>query len=354
MFSLVVSVPYDKKTAQYDVISVKDDAQTVRNMIQKCDVYVGERVVAATVLKWPNVLEQCPGGPVQLPFLKKCRSTPRTWADVKNKCPPNTIRDGMANHAENRTLQKIDTLVSKHKKGSDDLLVFYILASPCDKRCTNEGNKWNILESIKSIKKWKNYAVVFTNVFQPRNGATIPEKEREEALKRLGKSVGLDNIFRCYKHRKNKMQCIKCSNLNAGNQVVDCRCYTWATTSFKTKGNISFASFQPMIVYKFFCWVWQVFCTAVGILNTGGAAWTADRHCGLEWGISDADLTIVKAKCNEQCLICCKNWRESDCLTFKLLLNKKKGWAPTQCSCVSVLLQKNKHRKHILCQSYLI
>lgn len=227
MFSLVVSVPKDKKKAQYDVNTVNDVAETVKNKILQCDVYVGERVVAATVLKWPNVLNQCPGGLVQWPnFLKKCRSTARTWADVKEKCPPGTIRAGTADHAEYRTLQNIGTLVSKHR-GSDDLLVFYVLASLCDKRCTNQSNDRNILESIRSIRKWKNYAVVFTNVFQPRNGAKISEQELLEALKRLGNSVGLDNIFRCYKDNdKNIMQCINCSNSNAGNQVVDRRCYS--------------------------------------------------------------------------------------------------------------------------------
>lgn len=221
MFSLVVSVSYDKGKAQYDVNTVKDVARTVRNKIQECDVYVGERVVAATVLRWPDVLEQCPKGPVQWrSFLSKCRSTPQTWAEVNKNCPPNTFRDGMADHAEYRTLQNIGNLVSKHG-GSEDLLVFYVLASPCDKRCTNKNNKWNILESIEKIKKWKNYAVVFTNVFQPRNGEKIPVKERREALKRLGSSIGLGNIFRCY---NKKMQCINCSSTDP-NQVVDRRCY---------------------------------------------------------------------------------------------------------------------------------
>lgn len=227
MFSLVVSIPKDKKTAQYDVNTVKDVAETMKNKILECDVYVGERVVAATVLRWPDVLNQCPSGLVQWPnFLKKCNPTVRTWADVDKKCPSGTIRNGRADHAEYRTLQNIGTLVSKHK-GSDDLLVFYVLASPCDKRCTNQNSYWNILESIKSITNWRNYAVVFTHVFQPWNGPKIPEQELKEALKQLGHSVGLDNIFRCYKDNNiNKMQCINCSKSSADNQVVDERCYS--------------------------------------------------------------------------------------------------------------------------------
>lgn len=215
MFSLVVSVSHDTKTGLYDVNTVTDASETVRDKILKCDVYVGKRMVAATVLRWPNVLEQCPGERMQWPsILKKCSSTPQTWAEVKSKCPQNTIQDGKADHAEFRTLQNIRTLVSNHREGSNDLLVFYVLASPCDKRCTSETNHWSILQSIKSIKKWKNYAVVFTNIFVPRNGAQIPDKERQGALERLGNSVGLDNIFRCFKD-KGKMQCINCSSSGA-------------------------------------------------------------------------------------------------------------------------------------------
>lgn len=223
MFSLVVSVPYDTKTGLYDVKNVTEGSNIVMDKILKCDVYVGERVVAATVLRWPNVLEQCPGGRMQWPsILRKCSSTPLTWAEVKSKCPQNTIEEGRADHAEFRTLQNINTLVSRHRKGSNDLLFFYVLASPCDKRCTSETNHWSILKSITSIKKnWKNYAVVFTNIFVPRKGAQIPEKERQEALERLGNSVGLGNIYRCFKD-KGKMQCINCSNSG----VVARPCYS--------------------------------------------------------------------------------------------------------------------------------
>lgn len=222
MFSLVVSVPYNTQTQLHDVQGVTDDLETVRDTTLQCDVYVGQRVVAATVLRWPNVLRQCPGGRVQWPGLvERCIPLPQTWVEVKRNCPPDTIRDGYADHAEYRTLQNINRLVQNHNKDRKDLLVFYVLASPCDKRCTSQNSQWSILESIKFIKKWNSYAVVFTDIFQPRNGAQIPDEEQRGALERLGKSVGLANIFRCYQ-QEGIMQCINCSTKSG---EVDCRCY---------------------------------------------------------------------------------------------------------------------------------
>lgn len=241
MFSMAVSISYNKKTAGYDVRTVRDDTETVKNQIQACDVYVGQRVVAATVLKWPDVLQQCPRGRVQWPNFFGMRGAPQTWEDANNRFP-NAIRVGTADHAEYRVLQNIGTLVSTHKTGSNDLLVFYVLASPCERRCTNIESTWNILESIKSIKKWKNYAVVFTHIFRPQSGATINMNERRAALQRLGNSTGLDNIFRCYRGNNNRMQCINCSNSRAQNQAVHQHCYIWVTTSFKTEEDISLAT----------------------------------------------------------------------------------------------------------------
>lgn len=220
MFSMAVSVSYSENLAGYDVNTVTDTAESVRNRIQACEVYVGEKVVAATVLKWPDVLQQCPGGRVQWPNFFAKRGAPQTWQDANNRFP-NAIRAGTADHAEYRILKNIRTLVSKHKTGSNNLLVFYVLASPCGTRCTNTDSTWNILESIKAIKKWNNYAVVFTHIFRPQSGAAIEQNERRDALQRLGNSIGLDNIFRCYTNNNNIMQCINCSNSNA----VDTRCY---------------------------------------------------------------------------------------------------------------------------------
>ncbi|XP_036950857.1 uncharacterized protein LOC119017848 isoform X2 [Acanthopagrus latus] len=211
MFSLAVTIPYNKDTKMYD-ISQLDDGGRVRREILNCEVYTGTRVVAATVLRWPNVVDQCPGGRVQWPdVLRKCPGV-NTWADVKSQCP-NEVKEGRADHAEYRTLQHINTLVKNLDK--NDLLLFYVLASPCDQRCTSESSNWSILNSIKAIQRWHNYAVVFSNIFQPRNGHVIPDQDLQGALQRLGGSIGLSNIFRC--NRQRAMQCTSCSS---GGQVA--------------------------------------------------------------------------------------------------------------------------------------
>lgn len=226
MFSVAVSVPYNKDKNLYDMSKVLDSSQAVRDTILRCDVYVGQRVVAATVLRWPNVLQQCPTGRVQWPdLLRQCGRNSMTWAEVKRDCP-DKIKDGRADHAEYRTLEKFSALVSNHKNFSDDLLIFYVLASPCDQRCTSETNIHSILDLINPILKWKKYAFVFTNVFQPRNGPRIPEANLREALERLAKhkgslgSLGLSNIFRC--KARNQMQCTSCNRSGK----VDRYCYS--------------------------------------------------------------------------------------------------------------------------------
>ncbi|XP_044197779.1 uncharacterized protein LOC122974010 [Thunnus albacares] len=213
MFSLAVSIPYNSDTKMYDISKVTDDGDQVRKTIVDCEVYTSERMVAATVLRWPNVLRQCPGGRVQWPdVLDKCPRTVKTWADVESWCS-GAVKDKRADHAEYRTLQRFNTLVNR-KDNKQDLLLFYVLASPCDKRCTSESSHFNILESINQILNWNNYAVVFSDVFKPRDGL-IPEDDLRGSLERLGRyrghlgSVGLNNIFRC-----NKQQCRSCSSNN--------------------------------------------------------------------------------------------------------------------------------------------
>ncbi|XP_030290636.1 uncharacterized protein LOC115592217 [Sparus aurata] len=180
MFSLAVTIPYNKGKKIYDINQLDNSRKTVERKFRYCEVYTGTRVVAATVLRWPNVVNQCPGGRVQWPdVLTKCPRGVKTWADVNRQCP-NEVWKGRADHAEYRTLQHINTLVNRLNK--NDLLLFYVRASPCDKRCTNEENNLNILDSIKEIKKWKNYAVVFSDIFQPRSGYVIPEKNLKGAL----------------------------------------------------------------------------------------------------------------------------------------------------------------------------
>lgn len=216
MFSLAVNIPYNSDTKMYDMGKVTDGGDQVRNTILNCEVYTGRRLVAATVLRWPNVLKQCPAGRVQWPdVLRKCPKTVKTWADVEIKCPE-AVYDKRADHAEYRTLQHFNTLVNNHNK--EDLLLFYVLASPCDKRCTSESNPFNILKSINQILNWKNYAVVFSDIFKPRGGS-IPEGDLRGALEQLRRykgplgSIGLKNIFRCTKD-KDAVQCRSCSRNN--------------------------------------------------------------------------------------------------------------------------------------------
>ncbi|XP_038568540.1 uncharacterized protein LOC119898436 [Micropterus salmoides] len=194
MFSLAVSIPYNNTMKKYDVNQVLDNAEQVRNTIVNCDVYRGTRVVAATLLKWPNVLNQCPSGLVSWRHvLRQCPSVV-TWDDLQRVCPV-AIRDGTTDHAEYRTLQHFNTLVNNRDK--DDLLLFYVYASPCAARCTNENNTRNILNLIKPIQNWQNYAFVFSKVFKPRQGDPMLVEDLKGALMQLGTSIGLDNIFRC-------------------------------------------------------------------------------------------------------------------------------------------------------------
>lgn len=211
MFSVAVSVPYNNKENKYDMSKVPDDGGTVRNKILKCEVYMGKKVVAATVLKWPNVLKQCPNEPVQwIDVLKSCRKHIKSWAQFEKECDKIKIEKGRADHAEYRTLQHINTLVSKDQQSKSDLMVFYTRASSCESVCTNSTNPRNILESIKQIKQnWNNYAVVFSDVFK-RKG--LSKESRCDSLQRLGSSVGLENIFRCPPGQE--VRCISCYKKN--------------------------------------------------------------------------------------------------------------------------------------------
>ncbi|XP_040891691.1 uncharacterized protein LOC121180385 [Toxotes jaculatrix] len=214
MFSVAVSVPYDPKSKMYDINLVPDSGEQVRNEILNCNVYKSRRVVAATVLRWPNVVSQCPQANVQWPdVLRKCPKGVKTWADVKTSCP-RAVNEGKADHAEFRTLQQLNTLVHSE----NDFLLFYVLASPCEGRCTNERNPLNILNKITEIKNWRNYAVVFSNIFKPREGGAIPEENLRESLARLGTKIGLNRIYRCNEQGPNKLvQCTSCSD---GEQVT--------------------------------------------------------------------------------------------------------------------------------------
>ncbi|KAL6111105.1 uncharacterized protein ACO6RY_20059 [Pungitius sinensis] len=215
MFSLAVSIPYNNNNNKYDVSKVTDAADNVKNKILGCDVYTSERMVAATVLKWDDVLDQCPNA--QVPWqdvLVRCdggrkpNKPPRrmTWAQVQDKCP-NEVRTGRADHAEYRVLQNFNTLKEKNNN-KQDFLLFYILASPCHDKCASQNHPSSILDSIKVIKKWTNYAVVFSNVFEPRGLDPIPPENLKGALERLGTQIGRQNILRC----DGSVPCTRCSS----------------------------------------------------------------------------------------------------------------------------------------------
>ncbi|XP_077935847.1 uncharacterized protein LOC120813713 [Gasterosteus aculeatus] len=206
MFSLAVKIPYDNDMQRYDVSGVKDVAENVRRKIVGCDVYASKTMVAATVLKWPNVLDQCPDA--QVPWqdvLRECRSKSMTWAKVDNKCS-HAVTAGRADHAEYRVLNNFNTLTENLNK--NDFLLFYVVASPCVTRCLSTNSDFSILESIRVIKKWTNYAVVFSDVFAPKEGEPVPPDNLREALERLGKKVGLQNILRC----DGSVPCTSCSS----------------------------------------------------------------------------------------------------------------------------------------------
>ncbi|KAG8014524.1 hypothetical protein GBF38_003021 [Nibea albiflora] len=239
MFSLAVSIPYDEKSKTYDISQVfdTDSADSVKRSILKCEEYRGTRMVAATVLRWPNVLDQCPNEPVQWgDVLRKCGERSMTWAELNSKLRMldnegetksehdkqchGAVWEGRADHAEYRTLEVLNTLVNQDNM--NDFLLFYVLASPCPNRCASESSRWSILESIKLIRKWKNYGLVFSSVFKPRDGEPIPEQSLCGALVQLGKSIGLSNIFRC-----NELKCTSCSS---GDQVAH-YCFSYSSQS---------------------------------------------------------------------------------------------------------------------------
>nr|XP_040043300.1 uncharacterized protein LOC120825640 isoform X3 [Gasterosteus aculeatus aculeatus] len=216
MFSLAVKIPYNDKMQQYDVSGVKDKAENVWGTIMGCDVYASKTMVAATVLKWDNVLNQCPNALVPWQdVLNQCPKKRMTWAQVNKECS-HAVTVGRADHAEYRVLNNFNTLTENLNR--NDFLLFYVLTSPCDQKCLSKSSPFNILESIEVIKKWTNYAVVFSKVFAPKEGDPVPVENLKGALKLLGKKVELQNILRC----DGSVPCTSCSS---GNNVITPFCY---------------------------------------------------------------------------------------------------------------------------------
>ncbi|XP_071359923.1 uncharacterized protein [Trachinotus anak] len=248
MFSLAASIPYNERWDSYEVNRVPDRSDQVRNTIQNCDVYTGTRVVAATVLNWPDVLTQCPTARVPWPeVLQQCPAGVLTWADIQNtnnnKCTQAVLRR-KSDHAEYRTLQQFNTLPTNNNE--DDLLLFYTYGSPCHDRCASETDPLSILKLINPIKRWKNYAFVFSKPFKPSDGTPVSPEVQEQALLRLARyegplgPIGLENIFRC--ERKNQLT--KCSSCSADGNVAP-GCISDATQAGTDENLPSTSYIQP-------------------------------------------------------------------------------------------------------------
>ncbi|XP_061881985.1 uncharacterized protein LOC133633471 [Entelurus aequoreus] len=221
MFSLTVRVPKGRN-GQYDVSAIPDPGDNIKNAILKCRVYEDEHVVAATLLRWPDVLTMCPNDKVPWEdVLKVCKQSSMTWQQVKDECP-NYIYDNRADHAEYRVLNTFKTwAVGKKKK---DLMLFYVFASPCTDRCTHENSALNILQLVENINQWPQHVMVFSKVFQPKGKDPIEADKLKAALSKLGDHLGkggLGNIFRCDREGQ-KMMCVGCSG---GGGEVTPHCY---------------------------------------------------------------------------------------------------------------------------------
>lgn len=86
-------------------------------------------------------------------------------------------------HAEPLVLKNLEPLI-RNKEGN--FLLIYSYLSPCgDKRTNPRNKKCNILKYIeaKVIPNWKDYAFVFTTVFdQPEGGSVIPKEQLKQSL----------------------------------------------------------------------------------------------------------------------------------------------------------------------------
>ncbi|XP_051801650.1 uncharacterized protein LOC110967728 [Acanthochromis polyacanthus] len=183
MFSLAASIPEKKNmNQQYDAKQVfsNENGEEVKMEIKRGNVFNKGRIVAATPLK------------------KKDKT-------------------GKDTHAEYRVLQNFDTFINNNDDKAHDLLLFYVLGSPCYDQCTNESDELNILRFLDQIKKWKHYAFVFTYIFKSKTSNQSTQKQRREALEKIGIRLGLENIFRC-EMSGDRMQCSSCS---AKKQVAD-------------------------------------------------------------------------------------------------------------------------------------
>lgn len=179
MFSLAISIPLNAENGyNFKQVIKEDPPQNVKNVLKSRVVYAGKRVVGAAVK-----------------FAEK-----------------------FTEHAEKRVFEKFHTLVDRINKingiSSTDLMLFYTFKSPCDTKCANPNHKFCILKEITKIKKWTNYAIVFSKVFKPNEikpgtNETTPEENCEKALWEIGKKINLSNIYRC---TEGDTRCISCND----------------------------------------------------------------------------------------------------------------------------------------------
>ncbi|XP_033480924.1 uncharacterized protein LOC117255827 [Epinephelus lanceolatus] len=181
MFCLAVSIPDNQNQNINDILQdifQSDPGDDVRNAINDGKVYIGTRVVAAKVLRHPN---------------------------------------GGTDHAESRVVDKLNRLFRQTNR--NDLLLFYVYASPCVERCSSTSDDRRILRRIQRISQWSNHVFVFTEIYEPNTCQTNrpTDAARRAALQRLGSSVGLENIFRC-ERLSGRQQCTRCFS---GGNVAD-------------------------------------------------------------------------------------------------------------------------------------
>ncbi|XP_077460752.1 uncharacterized protein LOC144077128 isoform X1 [Stigmatopora argus] len=247
MFSLAVNIPCDPISNTYDPNRVNLDG--VKKALLDCEVDSNRDVVAATLLKWDNVLKYCPDALVPWEdVLINCKKDHITWRYVEKHCPE-AVKDHAADHAEYRVLERFQSWAEgKDKSG---LLLFYVYASPCTDQCTHKNHARSILSLVKAITGWEKHAMVFSKIFKPKNSRSnaftaekrksplkrrksplerrksaltrrksplerrkSPLERRKSALKRLGMSLGgLQNLFRCDEITNNgKRVCHSCSS----------------------------------------------------------------------------------------------------------------------------------------------
>uniref|UniRef100_A0AAV2LQU7 Uncharacterized protein n=1 Tax=Knipowitschia caucasica TaxID=637954 RepID=A0AAV2LQU7_KNICA len=213
-FSLAISIPQnDLRRHDFSKVIAADPPANVRIAMDRCQVYTGTRVVASTLLKYPDFITRCPNEPITWDYVKQKCPTLQRWGDFE-QCTSGEIRqlkrlpegDGLVQHAEFRVLENIQTLTNKINRvnglRSSDLMLFYTHRSPCHTRCCSSHPTFSIINKLAgSIRRWNDYAVVFSEIFVPgrtsSTGAQL-EQDRRTALQNLGNGIGgTANIYRC-------------------------------------------------------------------------------------------------------------------------------------------------------------